>query len=97
METAAVSTLKARLSSFLARVKAGEEILVTERGRPVARIIPVRGSEQENDARVRDLERQGLLTRGGRQLSEGFWDLPLPPDPERSALRGLLEDRETGR
>jgi prevent-host-death family protein len=41
--TAAVAELKAQLSRYLSRVKAGEEILVTERGTPVARLVPVVG------------------------------------------------------
>jgi prevent-host-death family protein len=34
-----VRELKARLSEFLGRVAAGEEVVVTDRGRPVARIV----------------------------------------------------------
>ena len=41
MKTAAVAKLEAQLSQYLARVKAGEEILVTERTVPVARTSPV--------------------------------------------------------
>ena len=33
----------------------------------------------------------------GRPLSEEFWKLPWPEDPEGLALKGLLEDREQGR
>ncbi|HEX6710877.1 MAG TPA: type II toxin-antitoxin system prevent-host-death family antitoxin [Rubrobacter sp.] len=36
MESAGVAQLKARLSEYLARVKAGEEVLVTDRGQPVS-------------------------------------------------------------
>ena len=41
MKSAAVSKLKATLSEHLARVKAGEEVVVTERGKPIARIVPL--------------------------------------------------------
>lgn len=41
MKTAAVSELKARLSKYLNRVKAGEEVLITDRGNPVARLLPI--------------------------------------------------------
>jgi prevent-host-death family protein len=40
METAAISKLKASLSEYLSKVKAGEKVLVTERGKPIAKIIP---------------------------------------------------------
>ena len=36
-----VRELKNRLSAHLDRVKAGEEIMVTEHGRPIARLMPV--------------------------------------------------------
>lgn len=36
-----VRELKNQLSSYLDRVKAGEGITVTERGRPIARLTPV--------------------------------------------------------
>ena len=41
--TVGVRELKNQLSSFLDRVKAGEEIIVTEHGRPVARLSAVGG------------------------------------------------------
>ena len=43
MTTATVSKLKASLSEYLRRVKAGEEVLVSERGRPIAKLVPVTG------------------------------------------------------
>ena len=41
--TVGVRELKNQLSSFLDRVKAGEEITVTEHGRPIARLSAVGG------------------------------------------------------
>lgn len=41
MKTTPVSELKATLSEQLARVKVEEEIVVTERGRPIAKIVPL--------------------------------------------------------
>ncbi len=41
MKTTPVSKLKATLSEQLARVKAGEEIVVTEHGKPIAKIVPL--------------------------------------------------------
>ncbi len=37
MKTTAITDLKARLSEYLNQVKAGTEILITDRGEPVAR------------------------------------------------------------
>jgi hypothetical protein len=35
--------------------------------------------------------------KGSGKISEEFWKLPRPEDPEGRALKGLLEDREHGR
>ncbi len=37
----AISTLRAELSSWLERARAGEEIVVTDRGTPVARLLAI--------------------------------------------------------
>jgi prevent-host-death family protein len=37
----AVSELRANLSDYLDRVEAGEEIVVTDRGKPVARMVGI--------------------------------------------------------
>ena len=39
MIQAGIKEVKNNLSRFLAQVKAGEEVMITERGKPVARII----------------------------------------------------------
>ncbi|HEV2358125.1 MAG TPA: type II toxin-antitoxin system prevent-host-death family antitoxin [bacterium] len=41
MATVGVRELKARLSSYLKRVKSGERLVVTERGRPVVIVSPI--------------------------------------------------------
>lgn len=40
MKTASVAHAKAHLSNLLATVEGGEEIVITRRGKPVARVIP---------------------------------------------------------
>ena len=97
MKVAKVSELKALLSTYLARVKAGEEVVVTERGTPVAKLVPIpRAADAETD-RMRRLEREGLVTIGGEQLPSEFWEQPLPADHADSVLKALLEDRAEGR
>lgn len=36
-----VTTLRAELSSWIDRVQSGEEVVVTDRGTPVARLLPI--------------------------------------------------------
>ncbi len=96
MTTATVSRLKASLSEYLRRVKTGEEVLVSERGRLIAKLVPVTGGDALPD-RVAELAREGLARVGSRRLSRTFWDLPRPRDPKGRVLEALLEEREQGR
>jgi prevent-host-death family protein len=96
MKTAPVAELKANLSRYLSRVKAGEEVLVTERGTPIARLVPVSPiAEAEDD--LRELVRQGLVRLGTGRLPRNFWKLPRPRDPEGRLVQALLKEREEGR
>ena len=97
MKSAKVSELKAKLSRYLARVKRGEEVVVTERGEPIAKLVPMPQAEDAEMARLRRMEREGLVRIGTGELPPDFWDRPRPADPERRLLRALLEERETGR
>lgn len=38
--TVGIRDLKAQLSNYLRQVKAGATLIITERGRPVGRIVP---------------------------------------------------------
>ena len=53
--TASVRELKSKLSRYLKRAAAGEEVVVTSRGRPVARLVRVapRAEEQPSEAELR--------------------------------------------
>ena len=92
-----VADLKARLSEHLNRVKAGEEIVITEHGRPIARLVPLAGAAAR-DARTQDLVRRGVLRPPEEPLDlKLILDPRRPKDPERAVLRALLQEREEGR
>lgn len=95
MKTTTVSKLKASLSEYLRSVKAGEEILVTERGRPIAKITPAESYTGLPDHLVA-MEKQGLIKLGSGKLPKGFWDLPRPKDPKGLVLKSVLREREEG-
>jgi prevent-host-death family protein len=48
-----IRELRAHLSRYVAQVKEGEEIVVTEHGRPVARLVPTNG-ERKIDRLIRE-------------------------------------------
>jgi prevent-host-death family protein len=82
-----VRELRQHLSVYLRRVQSGEEVEVTERGKPVARLVPLRDDSTA-------LER---LVRSGRaRPAEGHLrELGLPAGPPSDALsRALAQERE---
>lgn len=96
MKITAISDLKARLSEYLNQVKAGTEILITDRGKPVARLIPLSRSKDFKESLVR-MEKQGLVRIGSGKLPKDFWRMHRPDDPDGMVLKALIEEREAGR
>jgi prevent-host-death family protein len=96
MKTAAISEIKARLSEYLDQVKAGEEVLITDRGKPVARLSPLAKTRSFGSSLL-FLEKQGLIRLGSGKLPKNIGSLPRPKDDAGSVLKALLEEREAGR
>lgn len=69
-----IAELKALLSETLARVKAGEEVIVTEHTRPIAKLVPL--SSATPAGATQDLVRSGLVKAPEKTLDESFWKLP---------------------
>ncbi len=94
MKTISVSEAKATLSAQIRRVKSGEDVLITDRGRPVARLSAPTGTNP--DELLDTLEREGLLRRGSGPLPNQFFEMSRPADPD-ATLRAVLQDeRSTG-
>lgn len=93
MIVAGVAEIKAKLSEYLARVRGGGEVLITDHGRPVARILPVSGPEEELD----QLARTGLVRIGEREVPAGFLDLPRPEISGPGLVEAIVEERRGGR
>jgi len=71
-----IRELKSHLSEYLARVRKGEEVIVTDRGVAVARIEPVQPSGLT--AKMRE------LVRTGRAIDKGpmrHFPTPIPMTP----------------
>jgi prevent-host-death family protein len=92
-----IAELKARLSEYLARVQDGEEIVVADRGRPVAQLIPPAWrSADEEDSRLLDLQRRGLLRPGAGVLPDAIWEMERPEDAEATIRAALEAERAEG-
>ncbi len=97
METAGIDQLKARLSAYLARVPAGEEIVVTDRGRPIARLVPARPPGVKPGEELDELAGAGAVVVGSGALPPDFLDRERPEDSEGSVRAALLDERRAGR
>jgi prevent-host-death family protein len=64
--TVGIRELKAQLSSYLRQVKSGASVVITERGKPVGRIVPIGPSLE---VRLQDLIEAGLADWSGQRLS----------------------------
>jgi prevent-host-death family protein len=95
IRTVSVSALKARLSAFLAIVRRGDEVLVTDRGRPIARLAPLTGAHSV-EGRREELLRTGRLRAPRAKLPRDFWSRKRPADPKGKGLAALLAERESG-
>lgn len=97
MKTATITQAKNGLSRLIDRVRAGESIVILDRGIPVARLEPIT-TDREQTGRIRRLERAGLIRAATapppiRMLLEAGPELPAGV----SAVELLLEERRSGR
>jgi prevent-host-death family protein len=95
MRRVSISELKAKLSAYLDIVREGNEVLVTDRGRTIARIAPVVGSDLEESRRDL-LLRSGSLRAPTASLPKDFWTRARPKDPDGRSLALLLDERGEG-
>ena len=95
MQKTSVANLKARLSEFLAAVRRGEDVIITDRGQPIARLTALDQSEGM-DARVAELVRAGVIRPPRQRLPKDFRTQPRGADVGGSVLRALLDEREAG-
>jgi len=76
MKRVNISGLKARLSAYIQRVRDGEEVLVCDRNKPVARIVPCR-QEDRSGNELRLIARGVLTPPLKRRPTSVSW--PEPP------------------
>ncbi len=82
---------KTRLGTYLRRVREGRILTITDRGRPVAEVMPIEFAGRSVDPRLARLRRQGVVTGQAK---------PVPPIAKPIVGRGwrfseaVSEDRE---
>jgi prevent-host-death family protein len=87
--TTGIRELKEQLSANIRRVKAGETIVITDRGKPVGRLVPYSASLADKLEVMKEI---GFINWSGQPLP------PLEPtvqnESEQLVSDLLLEDRE---
>jgi len=83
------------LSEYLRMVKGGADVTVTDRGRPIARLLPVL-ERTDSQNRMQELIASGAVRAPRKPLSADFLTRPRVQDPNGLSLKALLEEREGG-
>jgi len=100
MRTTTITDAKNGLSALIDRVRAGESVLILDRGTPVARLEPVTTASESSDptGRIKRLERAGLIGPAGAAPP---LDLIRSAAPElangASAVEAVLDERRGNR
>lgn len=84
-----IRELKSRLSHFLRLARAGESVVITDRGVPVGRLVPI---EQGLDERIAALRAARQLQWSGRRLAPRKPAVRIPRG--RSVAELIVEDRD---
>jgi prevent-host-death family protein len=92
-ERAGVRELRQNLSKYLERVKDGARFEVTERGRPVALLVPL----DDDDDPVNRLEKRGLSVRRATGNFDDLLPIPRRKPGHRPLSDVLAEMRSTER
>ncbi|MCP4666516.1 MAG: type II toxin-antitoxin system prevent-host-death family antitoxin [Deltaproteobacteria bacterium] len=93
METTKVGIREAKihLSRLIKYVMNGDEVILTDRGRPVGKIVPMETESLPLEARIQKLEDRGVIKPIPKRTRK---KTPLPiPIADEIAQRYLKEDR----
>ncbi len=76
-----IATLKNNLSRYLKSVQTGDEVVVLDRDRPIARIVPFRQpvETQSIDEQLDGMVQRGALTSRGNPAETAAWLDALAP------------------
>jgi prevent-host-death family protein len=91
MITAGIKELKNQLSRYMAMVKKGDDVLITERGRVIARVVKENSRGSSLRLALQPLVLKGQVIMPMREIRR---DIPAPIRlPGRMVSEIVLEDR----
>jgi prevent-host-death family protein len=98
MVVATITEAKNGLSALIDQVRAGESVLIMDRGTPVARLESAISASPDAEGRVARLERVGALRTARKPpVTELLSTSPPHARTASSAVAALIEERREGR
>jgi prevent-host-death family protein len=94
MQTVGIKALKDNLSAYVRAAQAGETVLVTDRGKVIAELVPPRAPALPTSAGevLAQLAREGIVTRAKRHSASPPASISLATFED--LMQGLAADRE---
>ena len=86
-----ITDLRANLAHYLAKAKAGERVVITERGKPIAALGPA-----TEDAWIADLEARGIISPPLNPGQRKPMGMPEPLGPEDLSLSDIVIEQRGG-
>ncbi len=94
MRTTNIAELKNHLSSFLADVKLGEEILISDRNKPFAKIVPLHNTAEFSTEELA-LAAAGILRLPEEsEISEAFLKEKRPNLKSETVIKAVIDERD---
>jgi antitoxin (DNA-binding transcriptional repressor) of toxin-antitoxin stability system len=90
MRSTNIANLRNNLTRYLRQVRAGEEIVVRDGQRPIAKIVPFTVDEDDDDA---GLVAAGLMRKGSGTIPPSFWKARRPRVSLAKIVRAVSAER----
>jgi prevent-host-death family protein len=93
MISAGIKEVKDNLSRYLSSVKTGEVVVITERGKPIARIVKENQGRKSIHEALEPLIREGLIALPTARLKKESVSSPHETIPGKPVSDMVIEDR----
>lgn len=92
MQTASIAELRKNLQGYLDYVLTGEEVLVKDQQRPIAKLVPL-DLTSNIEAEELEMAAAGLVRLPETTLSESFWKMPVPRVSDEDVIAAVRAER----
>ena len=93
MPSITLTELEKNLRDYLKEVRAGREVVIRDRKRPFAKIVPVH-EDDELEAHVLKLAAAGRIRLPTAELPPEFWEEPGAEVPLEALIAAVRADRD---